>query len=1127
MEKVVFTFGRLNPPTVGHEKLVDKVKQLAQRHNAEPHVFLSHSQNAKKDPLSYQQKLKYAKQSFGDVVYRSNARTIIEIMKELEKMNHKQVIMVVGSDRVQEFRALLNRYNGKDFTFKKITVVSAGERDPDAEGVSGMSASKMRAAASQGDAAAFMRGVPSRMSAQNAKRMYNDLRSAMNIREDWDSFDWDHWAETVDVDEVELLDEAVLSFAQRIKRARQMKRLAPRFKNLRRIKKFRMADKDRLMKRARKQAIQLFRKKVAGDKGEHYSQLSPAAKISIDKLIQKKLPAVSKLAQRLLPRVRKAEIERIRKLRSAKNEQVEEGNKAQLGIPANATNAQLRKIRSSDSSSKEQKQRAHWLLNMRKEEVAQDPDIKDRKGTQPKKYFKDLSKSTKAARDAHFKKYADKDDKDPANYKPAPGDKSAETKPSKHTKKYNQMFGEAVKIGDKTYQDLELCGDAVKVFKRDIADDSLDKDKVQIAARAVDKYLSVERRALKNKFASPSDMKQFKELQAIAKQKIRDAGLKGHDYHDYHLKTMLDLSKKIEESNGQTDDVADIVPDRMRFSMISASKKKLLNDKFENMINEAMFKVDIEGLPSMYVDAPSAMSIKGDLRKLLKKPEKQITDITRVTPSEVKKVFRDRAAGKFDDGDDKDINEQDIAARVSGPSTDQTAQRHAAEKQRLRDKQKRERDALKSRQDGQKNRAQIRDIRSESLDEAFEQAMSASDRLAKRLKDKHGYDPNEREKYYADMKKKFQQTSAKAVKSEEPMQRRQQKGSSSIAPRDNYTLEEKAIDALKKKAEKSGIPYGTLKRVYDRGMAAWKSGHRPGTTPQQWAFARVNSFVTKSKGTWGGADKDLASKVKSESVAEAKKIPHALDPNKSLKHAMTDVGLDRDADGDVDILDKMKKLSPDEITGTEKNTKAIQAFQKKRGEIEKKHTRVGVAYEQKSLDEAFQMHIQQPAGYGQMVTAKDAGIEIQAGFAMHPSVSEAGGAGEWGTDKLVKKYKQDTPGETVKEEAWLEFESCCEDCMEQLQITEAEYEGKTVKLNDPIRTSENPKKKFKVYVRDPSSGNIKVVRFGDPGLSIKRDDPGRRRNFRARHNCENPGPITKARYWSCRMWSKKNVSDLD
>ena len=95
----------------------------------------------------------------------------------------------------------------------------------------------------------------------------------------------------------------------------------------------------------------------------------------------------------------------------------------------------------------------------------------------------------------------------------------------------------------------------------------------------------------------------------------------------------------------------------------------------------------------------------------------------------------------------------------------------------------------------------------------------------------------------------------------------------------------------------------------------------------------------------------------------------------------------------------------------------------------------------------------------------------------------------------------------------------CETCnlYEDLEITEAEYQGKKVKLNDPIRTSENPNKKFKVYVKDGDT--VKKVSFGDTtGLSIKRDDPARRKSFRARHNCDNPGPKTKARYWSCYQW---------
>ena len=88
---------------------------------------------------------------------------------------------------------------------------------------------------------------------------------------------------------------------------------------------------------------------------------------------------------------------------------------------------------------------------------------------------------------------------------------------------------------------------------------------------------------------------------------------------------------------------------------------------------------------------------------------------------------------------------------------------------------------------------------------------------------------------------------------------------------------------------------------------------------------------------------------------------------------------------------------------------------------------------------------------------------------------------------------------------------------EEVELEEAEYQGKKVTLNDPIRTSENKNKKFKVYVKN-EKGTVVVVRFGDPNLSIKRDDPERRKSFRARHNCADPGPKWKARYWSCHQW---------
>lgn len=99
------------------------------------------------------------------------------------------------------------------------------------------------------------------------------------------------------------------------------------------------------------------------------------------------------------------------------------------------------------------------------------------------------------------------------------------------------------------------------------------------------------------------------------------------------------------------------------------------------------------------------------------------------------------------------------------------------------------------------------------------------------------------------------------------------------------------------------------------------------------------------------------------------------------------------------------------------------------------------------------------------------------------------------------------------------IDDTCEECnlYEDLIVEEAEYKGQKVKLNDPMRTNEVPSKKFKVYVRN-DQGNVVVVRFGDPNMEIKRDDPDRRKNFRARHNCDNPGPKWKARYWSCYQW---------
>ena len=179
MSTAVFTFGRLNPPTIGHEKLINKLRKVARLSKGQPLLFLSHSKDAKKNPLDYNTKIKIAKNSFGNIVQRSKSNTIIKVMKELEK-KYSKVVLVSGSDRVKDFNDLLQKYNGKEYNFDSIKVISAGQRDPDADGVEGMSASKMRELAQDEKLAEFTKGLPLQAQRQS-KNIMNSVRKGMNL----------------------------------------------------------------------------------------------------------------------------------------------------------------------------------------------------------------------------------------------------------------------------------------------------------------------------------------------------------------------------------------------------------------------------------------------------------------------------------------------------------------------------------------------------------------------------------------------------------------------------------------------------------------------------------------------------------------------------------------------------------------------------------------------------------------------------------------------------------------------------------------------------------------------------------------------------------------------------------
>jgi RNA polymerase sigma factor (sigma-70 family) len=376
----------MNPPTTGHQLLVNKLVAYAKQHSATPRVYLSHS-TGKKDPLQYDTKISFARQAFGAIVKKSNARNVIQILQSLEQEGYTDVTMIVGSDRVPEFKKLLNAYNGKEYKFDKITIVSAGERDPDADDVSGMSASKMRALAVDNKDAEFMRGAPSTLKAQTRKQMLVAVRKAL-LGEDVMDFSHDDrfiefvienseedaielpsdgeiikMIDSMDIADLDLDDadavmldllvgkeegdaeepkkedvkEAVLSGQARQKLAQRMKGMSKRLARLRQIKAKQMPAAQRLRLRARKAALMALRKRATGKKNLDYNSLSRSQRIAVDTALVQRFgnrlkKAVDVLSKRILPKIRSMAQKNVAKARDMKKESINElfSNKGHL-----------------------------------------------------------------------------------------------------------------------------------------------------------------------------------------------------------------------------------------------------------------------------------------------------------------------------------------------------------------------------------------------------------------------------------------------------------------------------------------------------------------------------------------------------------------------------------------------------------------------------------------------------------------------------------------------------------------------------------------------------------------------------------------------------------------------------
>ncbi len=576
-QPVVFAFGRLNPPTIGHQKLIDKVITMAKRVKGLPVLYVSASQDKNKNPLTAKQKLDYLKKIYPRGIQlmpaTGNERTFMEILKNRFDKRYTDVYMVAGSDRVLEFKKLIKKYNGKDYNFDTVNVVSAGERDPDAEGVTGMSASKMRALAKQNNYKDFRSGLMKNTKEKDAMKLFKDLKNQMGVREDM-------VPPSSDSDELRVIRENYHN--------------GEIFNMNETVENLKDGSIGKIIKRG-PNYVQ-YEMEDGGVKRAWLDDIVPAETIDeevINENVDQKKLVLQKNSDRLVSfKTFDEEINAASNQQDVNtddedkartdNEKKDKKSKQRVKTPGqpetydsyvdtHISDDQKSNTRKFSQVTPGQERDYEKLVADRAlakfegvDRVAQDPDIKKKSGTQPKKYYSGLKKSTKSARDAHFKKGAKMDDDNPAAYKPAPGDSKGKTRPSKHTQKFKKMFGEV------------------------------------------------------------------------------DEDLSANDIRDWAL-----LPETIE-----------------------------------------MFK----------------------------------------------------------------------------------------------------------------------------------------------------------DKYQTDWKIELDNTVAEML--------------------EDISIDETATAAIKKKAEKSGMPAGILRKVYNRGVAAWRTGHRPGTTPQQWGLARVNSFVTKSSGTWGKADKDLAARVR-------------------------------------------------------------------------------------------------------------------------------------------------------------------------------------------------------------------------------------------------------------------------
>ena len=1131
-KKVAFTFGRFNPPTTGHEKLIQKLANQG----GEIMVFPSHSQDPKKNPLPHPRKIAYMKKMFprySKSIMTSKARNVFEISTDLYNKGYTDITMVVGSDRVKEFDALLKKYNGVKGThgfydFDSISVVSAGERDPDAEGVEGMSASKMRAAAVANDFDSFEMGLPRGF--RDGKKLFDDIRKAMKVNEtNWSTeeilrdayirgemFNIGEEVQTTDGFIGEIVRKGTnyvvletngefkkswitdLIEAKKITKTKQAKGEVGDVKGTQPAKYYSKdaegdaMSKDTKLARAKYFAKGGSRKDAPGDidpktgerqktKPSQYTkkfkqmygeQEKEPAKSDAQKDREefKKLQKDKKVAQLQYRMAKDAEmVARLSQQEDSISENLEKFIKTNLdkiGVKykhdyRQGTRTHIVKIDPKDHQ-KVTKALRHKLLHLKilirrmdGSKIARNPNRTYKNEYVPEKYDSDKffgGKGTPAQRTQLLKLQT----KALKAFPSSPKQKEIKKEIDALRKKMG------MKVSERKLTDAEK--DKLKKLEKDIPMKDF-MDRYGKDGKSV--YYATLTKIAKGESIEEKDNPCWDTHKQVG-MKIKNGKKVPNCVPKEEVSESIDEKNLTKSQQDRLDDLESYLGHLLRLrtprtAEIDATKKKIKKLKSEFELDDDVNEMTGFNVPELIKTTIHRLTHPKGYKELIRrymervKDEKQksghqdsngfiLADISRemgfdrIKPIQmyINKLVRKGqlpqvlAAELEKEGDQKQtsMDNQLTHSNESYEIGKDYAQHTFKIDPYLAPENESRGYFTRTKSQSSKGKKLVSvvapDIKKKlkGIDHKIEPDSTGTQIIL--TVDKSDVENVKRKVGLPNMVKVVSENpvliarGASALSKISPSSAagaataigqglsKMSKGkttSSKVRKQSRQNLKDELLDekiaGLVNKSEKTGVPYSILKKSYDRGMAAWKGGHRPGATQQQWAFARVNSMLTGGK-----ADPDLQAQIKKGGYK------------------------------------KKKKAKKEDVT-------------------------------------------------------------------------------EWYHSENTHKMYEERYGVEWRNKLNITYETMLSKLSEglyDLVITEAEYQGRKVKLNDPFRLPSGSNKKFGVYVIN-DKGNVVKVTFGDPNMGINRDDPEARKNFRARHQCDtNPGPKYKARYWSCYQW---------